>query len=141
MSLLGVKQTRIFVPQVCLRPKVDCNGNNHQFLVSKKQETLEVICQLDTLITIADAGRGIDGMARVRSRFPSISKRAFVPLTNEEFESLKEVSIRPMRRTIPNEHRDRLIAAGFIRELAPNLGGVSALALTGAGIRRLEAGK
>jgi len=58
MSLLGVKQTRIFVPQVCLRPKVDCNGNNHQFLVSKKQETLEVICQLDTLITIADAGRG-----------------------------------------------------------------------------------
>jgi len=141
MSLLGVKQTRIFVPQVCLRPKVDCNGNNHQFLVSKKQETLEVICQLDTLITIADAGRGIDGMARVRSRFPSISKRAFVPLTNEEFESLKEVSIRPMRRTIPNEHRDRLIAAGFIRELSPNLGGVSALALTGAGIRRLEAGK
>src|SRR6478752_2336369 len=29
MSLLGVKQTRLFVPQVCLRPKVDCNGNNH----------------------------------------------------------------------------------------------------------------
>jgi hypothetical protein len=147
MSLLGVKQTRIFVPQVCLRPKVDCNGNNHQFLVSKKQETLEVICQLGTLITIADARRGnyfsqsIDGMARVRSRFPSISKRPFVPLTNEEFESLKEVSIRPMRRTIPDEHRDRLIAAGYIRELVPNLGGVSALALTGAGIRRLEAGK
>ena len=58
MSLLGVKQTRLFVPQVCLRPKVDCNGNNHQFLVSKKQETLEVVCQFNTLITIADAGRG-----------------------------------------------------------------------------------
>ena len=46
-----------------------------------------------------------------------------------------------MRRTIPDEHRDRLIAAGYIRELVPNLGGASALALTGAGIRRLEAGK
>ena len=85
--------------------------------------------------------KSIDGMARIRTRFPSISKRTFVPLTNEEFESLKEVSIRPMRRTIPDKHRDCLIAAGYIRELVPNSSGVSALALTGAGIRRLEAGK
>ena len=85
--------------------------------------------------------KSIDGMARMRPRFPSISKRTFVPLTNEEFESLKEVSIRPMRRTIPDKHRDRLIAGGYVRELVPNFGGVSALALTGAGRRRLEAGK
>ena len=92
-------------------------------------------------ITAIISDKSIDAMARIRSRFPSLSKRAFVPLTNEEFESLKEVSIRPMRRTIPAKHRDRLIAAGYIRELVPNFGGVSALALTGAGRRRLQAGK
>ena len=46
-----------------------------------------------------------------------------------------------MRRTIPDKHRDRLVALGYIREVVPNSSGVSALALTGAGIRRLEAGK
>jgi hypothetical protein len=31
----------------------------------------------------------------------------------------KGVAIRPMRRTIPDEHRDRLIEAGYIRAGAP----------------------
>jgi len=108
---------------------------------SKSYASLTRLLRSRTQVAAIISHKSIDGMARVRSRFPSISKRPFVPLTNEEFESLKEVSIRPMRRTIPDEHRDRLIAAGYIRELVPNLGGASALALTGAGIRRLEAGK
>ena len=62
-------------------------------------------------------------------------------LTAEEFASLQEVGNRPMQRTIPDEHRDRLIAAGYIRAVVPYSVGVSALALTGAGLRRLEAGK
>jgi hypothetical protein len=44
-----------------------------------------------------------------------------------------------MQRTIPDKHRDKLITAGYIREVVRS-GGVSALALTGAGIRRLEFG-
>jgi hypothetical protein len=46
-----------------------------------------------------------------------------------------------MQRPIPDEHRDRLIAAGYIREVVRYSGAVSALVLTGAGIRRLESGK
>jgi hypothetical protein len=46
-----------------------------------------------------------------------------------------------MQRTIPDEHRDRLIAAGYIREVVRYSGAVSALALTSARIRRLEPGK
>ena len=57
------------------------------------------------------------------------------PLTSEEFASLKEVA---MQRTIPDEHRDRLIEAGYIRELVrPS----TSLALTGRGLRRLALGK
>ena len=54
---------------------------------------------------------------------------------------MKEVGTKPMQRTIPDEHIDRLIAAGYIREVLPRILNVSALALTGAGIRRLESGK
>jgi hypothetical protein len=46
-----------------------------------------------------------------------------------------------MQRTIPDEHRDRLIAAGYVREVVRHSSGGSALALTGAGIRRLESGE
>jgi hypothetical protein len=63
------------------------------------------------------------------------------PLTSEEFASLKQVGNRPMQRTIPDEHRDRLIEAGYIREVVRHSEGVSALALTGRGIRRLALGK
>ena len=52
-----------------------------------------------------------------------------------------EVGNRPMQRSIPDEHRDRLVAAGYLREVVPYSAGASALALTGAGLRRLEAGK
>jgi hypothetical protein len=79
-------------------------------------------------------------MARLRSQSRSLSPRN-VPLTSEEFASLKEVGTRPMQSTIPDEHRDHLIAAGYVREVVGHSGGVSALALTGAGMRRLESGK
>jgi hypothetical protein len=92
-------------------------------------------------VTAIISDKSINDMARIRSRFPSRSRRSFVSLTKEEFESLKEVGTRPMRRTIPDKHRDRLITAGYIRDVVPNSSGVSVLALTGAGIRRLEAGK
>jgi hypothetical protein len=75
-------------------------------------------------------------MARIRSHLRSLSPSK-VPLTSEEFASLKEVATRPMQRTIPDKHRDKLIVAGYIREVVRS-GGVSALALTGAGIKRLE---
>ena len=62
-------------------------------------------------------------------------------LTSEEFASLKQVADKPTRVTIPDAHRDRLIAAGYVREVLPRLGSISALALTGAGLRRLESGE
>jgi hypothetical protein len=79
-------------------------------------------------------------MARLRSQLRSLSRRQ-VPLTKEEFASLKVVGTRPVQRTVPDEHLARLIAAGYIREVLPRFGGVSALALTGRGLRRLETGK
>jgi len=45
-----------------------------------------------------------------------------------------------MQRTIPDAHRDRLVAVGYVRAIVPYSGGVSAL-VTGAGLKRLEAGK
>jgi hypothetical protein len=77
-------------------------------------------------------------MVRIRA-LRSASRK--IPLTREEFASLKEVGNRPMQRTIPDEHRDRLITAGYVREIANRAGGMSALALTGAGITRLASGK
>ena len=62
-------------------------------------------------------------------------------LTAEEFASLKVLGNGPRQRTIPDEHRDRLLTAGYIRAIVPHSAGVSAVALTGAGLRRLEAGK
>jgi len=61
-------------------------------------------------------------------------------LTSEEFASLKQLANKPMQVTIPGAHRDRLIAAGYVREVLPRLDGIS-LVLTGAGLRRVEAGK
>ena len=58
-------------------------------------------------------------------------------LTAEELASLQEVANRPMQRTIPDDHRERLLKVGYIRELVSTHGGVSALALTGRGLRRL----
>jgi hypothetical protein len=74
-------------------------------------------------------------MARLRSQ-----SRHKVRLTSEEFDSLKEVAIRPMRRTIPDEHRDRLIEAGYIRAVH-RPGTADVLVLTGAGMSRLESRK
>jgi len=78
-------------------------------------------------------------MAKLKPNPRVLSQR--VKLTPEEFASLKSVGTRPMQRTIPDEHRDRLIAAGYVREIVRNSGAVSALALTGLGLTRLAAGK
>jgi hypothetical protein len=77
-------------------------------------------------------------MAKLKPE-PRFARRR-VRLTAEEFASLKEVGNRPMQRSIPDEHRDRLIAVGYVREIVPYWG-VRTLALTGAGLTRLEAGK
>jgi hypothetical protein len=71
---------------------------------------------------------------------PRFARRQ-VRLTAEEFASLKEVGTGPMHCTIPDKHRDRLVAVGYVREVVDHSAGVGALALTGAGLRRLEAGK
>jgi hypothetical protein len=78
-------------------------------------------------------------MTKLRRRLPGT--RQHPRLTSEEFSSLKELGNRPIHRTIPDEHRDRLIEAGFIREVVRHSGNVSALALTGRGLRRLDLGK
>ena len=68
------------------------------------------------------------------------SKADHQRLTAEEFTALKQVENRSTQRTITDNHRNRLIAAGYIREVL-RVGGVNVIALTGSGIRRLERGK
>jgi hypothetical protein len=63
-----------------------------------------------------------------------------VLLTSEEFASLKEMGGRSMQHNIPDEHRDRLIALGYIREVVRE-GSGRALLLRVKGIRRLKSGK
>ena len=58
-------------------------------------------------------------------------------LTAEELASLKEVAKRPVQRTIPDDHRERLVKAGYVREVVRTNQGVG-LALTGRGLRRLQ---
>ena len=74
-------------------------------------------------------------MARLKRQLPSFA-RLNVPLSSEEFASLREVG----NRSISDEHRDRLITAGYIREVVGYRGGVR-LVLTGQGLRRIERGK
>ena len=62
-------------------------------------------------------------------------------LTSEEFASLKQLAEKPRQVTIPAAHRDRLIEAGYVREVLPRLNGIFTLVLTGAGLRRVESGK
>jgi hypothetical protein len=78
-------------------------------------------------------------MAAIKRRLSSSRRR--VSLTSEEFASLKSVGTKPIQPAIPNEHRDRLIAAGYIREIVRHSDGVAALALTGRGMQRLALGK
>ena len=59
-------------------------------------------------------------------------------LTEGEIIALKEVFDRPMQRAISDEHRDRLIAAGYIREVRRRSGSVYALVPTGRGLRILK---
>ena len=66
--------------------------------------------------------------------------RAKVP-TQRAAASLQEAGNRPMERTIPDAHKDRLIEAGYVREVVARSGGICALALTGAELKRLQSGK
>lgn len=79
-------------------------------------------------------------MAKIKRRLSAFNRRQ-VQLTAEQFESLKAVGTKPIQRSIPDKHREHLIAAGYIREVAARSGDISALALTGRGIRRLSLGK
>jgi len=77
----------------------------------------------------------------MRTRQTRALTRHRVRLTSEEFASLKQLADRPRQVTVPASHRERLIAAGYVREVLPRFGIISTLALTGAGLRRLEAGR
>jgi hypothetical protein len=57
------------------------------------------------------------------------------PLTREEFASLQHCAKGPMHRTIPPEHKDRLILLGYILELPGEL------RLTNAGRQRIAEGE
>jgi len=74
-------------------------------------------------------------MPRSRNQFPQVR------LSAEVFASLKEINNRPMQRTIPDDHRDRLIKAGYVREILRYDQSTSTLALTGRGLRRLALGE
>ena len=74
-------------------------------------------------------------MARLKHQLFSVSRRH----VTEEIAYLKQVGRRPMPGTIPEEHRNRLMKAGYIREVArPRR---SALVLTGRGLARLALDK
>jgi hypothetical protein len=57
------------------------------------------------------------------------------PLTPEEFVSLRSCAKGPMHRTIPPEHKDRLIRLEYILELPGEL------RLTNAGRQRIAEGE
>ena len=78
-------------------------------------------------------------MAKLKSKSRAFFQSA--RLTPEEFASLKEVGSRAVLRTIPDEHQDRLIKAGYVREILNTYGGASVLVLTERGLRRLSRGK
>ena len=78
-------------------------------------------------------------MAKLKSKSRAFFQSA--RLTPEEFAFLKEVGSRAVLRTIPDEPRDRLIKAGYVREILNTYGGASVLVLTGRGLRRLSRGK
>ena len=75
-----------------------------------------------------------------RSQTRSLSRHS-KRLTSEEFASLKQLADKPRQVTIPAAHRDRLIEAGYVREVLPRFNGIFTLALTGTGLRRVEAGE
>jgi hypothetical protein len=77
-----------------------------------------------------------DGVTRKQSKTGKLHSNA--ALTEEELAALKEVFDRPMQRAISDEHRDRLIAAGYIREARRRTGSVYALVPTGRGLRILK---
>jgi hypothetical protein len=62
-------------------------------------------------------------------------------LTEEQFAALKEVADKPTHCAISNEHRERLIATGYIREVRNRSGKAYALVPTRRGLKRLARGK
>jgi hypothetical protein len=71
-----------------------------------------------------------------------LPKRDVQPsLTEEEFAALKQVADKPTHCAISNEHRERLIATGYIREVRNRSGKAYALVPTRRGLKRLARGK
>jgi hypothetical protein len=71
-----------------------------------------------------------------------LSKRDVLPrLAEEEFAALKGVADKPMHCAISDEHRARLIAVGYIREVTSHSGRVYALVPTRRGLKRLARAK
>ena len=82
-----------------------------------------------------DCGRmtGLNGSAG--GAFWKMNPDLSAPLTHEEFVSLRDCAKGLVHRTIPAEHKDRLIQLGYVQELS---GG---LRLTNAGRLRIAEGK
>src|SRR5260370_23227586 len=59
------------------------------------------------------------------------------PLTREEFFSLRDCAKGLMHRTIPAEHKDRLIQLGYIQELSGGPADAEAITRREAGMKKL----
>jgi len=81
----------------------------------------------------------ISAMKTRRTR--SLTRHHKARLSSEEFASLKQLADKPRQVTIPAGHRDRLIEAGYVREVLPRWNDISTLVLTGTGLRRVESGE
>jgi hypothetical protein len=73
---------------------------------------------------------------RFAHEIPALRKK---PITSEEFASLKEIGNGLKQHPIPEEHCQRLLEVGYIREVK-SADGRRVLALTGAGLKRLVTG-
>jgi hypothetical protein len=82
-----------------------------------------------------------DNILTIKPRRTRSLTRHKVRLTSEEFASLQQLANKPTQVTIPVDHRDRLIEAGYVREVLPRLDGTFTLVLTGTGLRRAEFGE
>jgi len=77
--------------------------------------------------TLENQGR-IPFLAMRTRRTRSLTRHK-IRLTREEFASLQQLAAKPKQVTIPIAHRDRLIEAGYVREVLPRFDGIFTLAV------------
>jgi hypothetical protein len=70
-------------------------------------------------VEIAAAAAALSLIAWSADREQNLRKE--VPMTHKEFVSLRDCAKGLMHRTIPAEHKDRLIQLGYIQELSGGL--------------------